>query len=43
MDFEIDFLAFTFQLKFKSGRFGFFALWHINICRLFNAKAILLE
>ena len=23
--------------------FGFFVLWHINICRLFNVKAILLE
>ena len=23
--------------------FGFFVLWHINLCRLFNAKAILLE
>ena len=22
---------------------GFFVLWHINLCRLFNAKAILLE
>ena len=24
-------------------RFGFFVSWHINLCRLFNAKAILLE
>ena len=23
--------------------FGFFVWWHINVCRLFNAKAILLE
>ena len=23
--------------------FGFFVNWHINLCRLFNAKAILLE
>ena len=23
--------------------FGFFVWWHINLCRLFNAKAILLE
>ena len=23
--------------------FGFFLLWHINLCRLFNAKPILLE
>ena len=23
--------------------FGFFVSWHINLCRLFNAKAILLE
>ena len=23
--------------------FGFFVLWHINLCRLFNAKAILQE
>ena len=23
--------------------FGFFVSWHINPCRLFNAKAILLE
>ena len=23
--------------------FGFFVYWHINLCRLFNAKAILLE
>ena len=23
--------------------FGFFVLWHINLCRLFNAKATLLE
>ena len=23
--------------------FGFFILWHINLCRLFNAKAILVE
>ena len=22
---------------------GFFVSWHINICRLFNAKAILIE
>ena len=23
--------------------FGFFVLWHINLCRLFNANSILLE
>ena len=23
--------------------FGFFVSWHINLCRLFNAKSILLE
>ena len=23
--------------------FGFFVLWHINLCRLFNAKDTLLE
>ena len=23
--------------------FGFFVSWHINLCSLFNAKAILLE
>ena len=23
--------------------FGFFVQWHINLCRLFNAKAILIE
>ena len=23
--------------------FGFFVKWHINLCKLFNAKAILLE
>ena len=23
--------------------FGFFISWHINLCRLFNAKSILLE
>ena len=27
------------QIKFL---FGFFVLWHINLCRLFNAKAVLL-
>ena len=27
----------------NSIRFGFFVKWHINFCRLFNAKAILLE
>ena len=27
----------------KNVRFGFFVLWHINLCRLFNANAILLE
>ena len=26
-----------------SVRFGFFVEWHINLCRLFNAKAILRE
>ena len=27
----------------KRKRFGFFVLWHINLCRLFDAKAILRE
>ena len=24
----------------RASRFGFFVQWHINLCRLFNAKAI---
>ena len=29
--------------SFSNISFGAFVLWHINLCRLFNAKAILQE
>ena len=32
-----------FFFKKTKGFFGFFVQWHINFCRLFNAKAILQE
>ena len=31
------------EMKSATVRFGFFVKWHINLLRLFNAKAILLE
>ena len=32
-----------FQYVYGLISFGFFIQWHINLCRLFNAKAILVE
>ena len=30
-------------IKCRKDLYVFFVKWHINLCRLFNAKAILLE
>ena len=43
---ELLFFFRTFFIQFKEIRlvwFGYFVSWHINFCRLFNAKAILQE
>ena len=36
-------LTMYINLYILIGFFGFFVKWHINLCRLFYAKAILIE
>ena len=42
-DYRGNYYPFHYGLRRAVFGFGFFVYWHINICGLLNAKAILIE